>query len=338
MTSALTSDYLTLLDWAQREKPGGGIDEIIEVLANSNPIIADANVMEGNLPTGHRTTKRSSDPTGTWRLLNYGVDAEKSTTEQITDLCGILESYSKIDVDLAMLNANQAAFRASEDNAFVTGFNDTIATALFYGDQNADPEKMHGLDPRYNYLDSPTGASSTQMISAGGSSSDNTSIWIVTWGPQTCSLMFPKGSKAGLQSEDLGKTLVTDSGNRMYQAWVTRFQWKLGLVLRDYRYVIRICNIDVSDLKADAASGADLMDKLTDAYYARPTIDLGNMAKTFIYCNKTIAKFLHKQAQNKSNVNLTIDSPAGKPIVSFLDAPVRVCDNIDLDEATIGNA
>jgi len=338
MTTALGATYLTLLDWAQREKPGGGIDEIIEVLASSNPIVGDANIMEGNLPTGHRTTKRSSDPTGTWRLLNLGVAAEKSTTEQITDLCGILESYSKIDVDLAMLNANQAAFRASEDNAFVTGFNDTIATALFYGDQNTDPEKMHGLAPRYNYLDSPTGASSTQMINCSGAASVNTSIWIITWGPQTCSLMFPKGSKAGLQSEDLGKTLVTDSNNLMYQAWVTRFQWKLGLVLRDYRYVIRLCNIDTALLTADAATGADLMDKLTDGYYARPTADLGKMAKTFIYCNKTVAKFLHKQAQNKSNVNLTIDSPAGKPIVSFLDAPIRVCDNITSIEATIGNA
>jgi len=339
MTTALGATYTTLIDWAKREKPGGGIDEIVEVLANTNPIIGDASVMEGNLPTGHRSTKRSSDPTGTWRLLNYGVAPEKSTTEQITDTCGILESYSKIDVDLASLNANEAAFRASEDNAFVTGFNDTIATAIFYANQNSDPEKMHGLAPRYNYTDSPSGASSTQVISCGGSGSDNTSIWIITWGPQTCSLMYPKGSRAGLQSEDLGKQLITDAtGVYTYQAWVTKFQWKLGLVLRDYRYVIRLCNIDVSDLTADAASGADLMSKLVDGYYARPTVDLGNMGKTFIYCNKTVAKFLHKQAQNKSNVNLTIDNPAGNPVVNFLGAPIHVCDNITSAEATISTA
>jgi len=65
------------------------------------------------------------------------------------------------------------------------------------------------------------------------------------------------------------------------------------------------------------------------------SVELGKMAKTFIYCNKTIAKFLHKQAQNKSNVNLTIDNPAGKPMVSFLDAPIRVCDNILSTESAI---
>jgi len=336
MATAIGSTYLTLLDYAKRETPGGGIDEIIEVLAASNPIIADANVMEGNLPTGHRSTQRATQPSGSWRLLNYGVAAEKSTTKQVTDTCGILEAYSKLDVDVASLNGNEAAFRASEDNAFIAGLNSTAATAIFYGNTGTDPEQMHGLAPRYNDLTTPAGASSTQMINGNGAGDDNTSIWIITWGPQTCSLIYPKGSKAGLTNEDLGKQLIEDAAGGYYQAYVTKFQWKLGLCLKDYRYVIRICNIDNSDLTADAASGADLMDKLVDAYYARPSVDLGNMAKTFIYCNKTIAKFLHKQAQNKSNVNLSVDSPAGKPVVSFLDAPIRVCDNITVEEATIG--
>ena len=334
MTTALTSTYLTLADWAQRQKPGGGVDEIIEVLAASNPIMSDASVMEGNLPTGHRSTQRTSQPAGTWRLLNYGVASEKSTTEQVTDTCGILEGYATLDVDEASLNGDEAAYRASEDNAFIAGLTSTAATALFYGNQGTDPEQMHGLTPRYNSL-ATTAPYYTQTLAGGSVDADNTSIWIITWGPNTCSLIFPKGSKAGLQSEDLGKQLVRDSNNLTYQAYVTKFQWKLGLCLRDYRYVIRICNIDNSLLTSDAATGIDLMDKILDAYYTRPTVDLGKMAKTFIYCNKTIAKFLHKQAQNKSNVNLTIDSPAGKPIVSFLDAPIRVCDNLTVAESLV---
>lgn len=332
MATAIGATYATLLDFAKREKPGGGIDQIIEVLAASNPILADANIMEGNLPTGHRSTQRATQPSGSWRKLNYGVAAEKSTTIQVDDTCGILEAYSKIDVDIAKLNGNAAAFRASEDNAFVSGLTSTAATALFYGNQGTDPEKFNGLAPRYN---STTGDYASQIINASGSGSDNTSIWVITWGPKTCTLLYPKGSQAGLSSQDMGEQLVTDSNGLLYTAYVTKFQWKLGLALMDYRYVIRICNIDVSDLTVDAATGADLLDKMTDAYYARPTTDLGNMAKTFIYCNKTVAKFLHKQAQNKSNVNLTLDMPGGKPIVSFLDAPIRVCDNITSAEAVV---
>ena len=204
--------YLTLLDYAKREKPGGGIDEIIEVLAASNPVVADANVMEGNLPTGHRATQRSTQPSGSWRMLNYGVAPEKSTTKQVTDTCGILEAYSKLDVDVAKLNGDEAAFRASEDNAFITGLNSTAATALFYGNEGTDPEQFQGLSPRYNLT---TGDYSSQIINASGAGSDNTSMWFVTWGPKTCTLIYPKGSKAGLSSEDMGKQLVTDSAMLM---------------------------------------------------------------------------------------------------------------------------
>jgi hypothetical protein len=334
MTTALTSTFPTLLDYAKRVDPDGGIADVIEVLAQSNPILSDASIIEGNLPTGHRSTQRSTQPTGSWRLLNQGVAPEKSTTKQVDDTCGILEAYSKIDVDLAMLNGNEAAFRASEDDAFVAGLSSTAATAIMEGNSLTDPEQPHGLLPRYNSL---TTGYTTQTISASGSGSDNTSIWLVTWGPKTCTLIYPKGSKAGLVSDDLGKQLITDSSGYMYQAYVSKFQWKLGLALMDYRYVLRICNIDVSDLTTDASAGADLITKMVHAYFQRPTELIGNpnMARTYWYCNKTIAEYLTVQASNKANVNLTMSNAGGEPIVNFYGAPVRICDAIGSDESPV---
>jgi hypothetical protein len=323
--------YLTLADWAKRQAPGGGIDQIVEVLTTTNPIIEDAHIQEGNLPTGDQITRRTSLPTGTWRLLNYGVAPGKSTTEQFTETCGILEDYSKLDVDIASLNANAAAFRASEDNAFVSSFNNTIATAIFYANSAVNPEQMLGFDKRYASL---SGSTADYIVNCSGSSA-LTSVWFVTWGPQTCYLIYPKGSQAGLVAEDLGKQLVTDSNGLMFQAYVTKFQWKLGMALKDYRRVVRICNIDTSTLTSDAATGTDLLDKMVDAFYRRPTANLGDMARTYVYCNPTIAKYLHKQAMNKSNVNLTIDNVAGKPIVNFLGAPIRICDAITSAETAV---
>jgi hypothetical protein len=317
--TTIGGSYQTLIDYAKVEAPGGGIDTVIDVLSTSNPIIEDANVMEGNLPTGHRFTVSSSEPTGSWRLLNKGVSPEKGTHEQVTETCGLLETYSQVDVALANLGGNAVAYRATQDKRFIAGLSKTAATSIFYANQNVDPEKMHGLAPRKNKI-------GDTVLNAGGSSTDNTSIWFITWGPLTCSLIYPKGSKAGLSIEDLGQNTSVDSNGLMYEVYRTHFVWNLGMAVFDPRYVIRIANIDVSDLTGDAGSGADLMNLMIEAYYARPTDALGNMAKTFIYCNKTVAKYLHKQAQNKSNVNLTIDMPAGKPIVSFLDAPIHVCD------------
>jgi len=326
--ATIGGSYQTLIDYAKVEAPGGGIDTVIDVLSESNPIIEDANVMEGNLPTGHRFTKSSSEPTGSWRLLNKGVAAEKGTHEQETETCGLLETYSQADVALANLGGNAVAYRATQDKRFIAGLSKTAATAIFYANQKVDPEKMHGLSPR-------KGSLGTYVLDGGGSGSTNTSMWFVTWGPLTVSLVFPKASKAGLSMEDLGQATAVDSNGLMFEVYRTHFIWNLGMALLDTRYAIRIANIDVALLTADAASGTDLMDKMVDAYYARPTDALGNMAKTFIYCNKTIAKFLHKQAQNKSNVNLTIDSPAGRPIVSFLDAPIHVCDSLVNTESTL---
>lgn len=322
--ASIGSEYLTMLDWTRRQKPGGGVDEIVEGLSQSNPIINQAAVVEGNLPTGHRTTVRTGLPAVSWRLLNRGVDDSKSTTAQVDDSCGILEGFSTVDVDEAMLNGDEAAFRASEDDAFMMAMNNEVSSSLFYANSATDPEKPLGLSPRYNSLS----AANQENIIEGSESDDggSTSIWLVTWGPKTCHLIFPKGSKAGLQSQDMGKQLVEDGDGKKYVAYVTHFQWKLGLCVRDWRYVVRIPNIDVSALTSSASTGSDLIDKMISAFYKRPTMDLGNMSRTYWYCNKTIAEFLHKQAREESNVNLSLAEVDGKPMTRCLMAPVVVCD------------
>lgn len=70
---------LTLADWGKRVDPNGKVDKIIELLGQTNPILQDMPFVEGNLPTGHRTTIRSGLPSATWRLLNYGVQLKWST-------------------------------------------------------------------------------------------------------------------------------------------------------------------------------------------------------------------------------------------------------------------
>ncbi len=324
--------FLTLADWAKRQDPGGGVADVIELIAETNPILQDAHILEGNLPTGHRSTQRTTQPSGTWRMLNQGVAETKSTTTQIDDGVGMLEAYSAVDVALANLNANAAAFRASEDNAFFLGLSEDATDAIIYGNSGVNPEQPHGFAPRYNLT---TGTTGGQIITSGGSGSDNTSMWLVTWGPKTTTLIFPKGSMAGLKMQDLGERPWDDSSSNPYQAFVTHFVWNIGLSVPDYRYNVRICNIDVSELTTDGATGADLMKNMVTAFYTRPTVAIGSMARTFWYCNKKVAEYLHHQASNKANVNLTIDNPAGMPIVSFLGAPVHVVDAITSAEATI---
>ncbi len=334
MATELSTKFLTIADWAKRVDPDGGISTVIEQVAETNPLLADASMIEGNLPTGHRSTQRTTQPSGTWRQINQGVAETKSTTRQVDDGTGMLAAYSAVDVVLANLNANAMRFRASENAAFIQGLGEDATDAIIYGNSGTDPEQPHGLAPRYNSLTTGTGASGN-VINGGGGGSDNTSVWLITWGEKTATLIHPKGTMMGLQAKDLGERPWDDGSSNPYQAFVTYFEWHLGLAVPDYRYNVRICNIDVSELTASGATGTDLIFNMVKAFYKRPTKAIASMSNVIWYCNKTVAEFLHHQASNKANVNLTLDNVEGKPIVSMLGAPVHVVDAITSAEATI---
>lgn len=323
---------LTLSEWAKRVDPDGKHAKIVEILNQTNEIIDDAMWVEGNLPTGHRTTVRGGLPTPTWRLLNYGVPVSKSVTTQVTDTCGMLEGYSEVDKALADLNGNTAEFRMSEDKPFLEAMNQTVASAVFYGNSDTDPEKIMGLGPRYNSLSAGNGEN---ILDGGGTGSDNTSIWLVTWGDNTCHMIFPKGSKMGLQHNDKGQVTLQDANNNNYEGYRTHYKWDLGLTVRDWRYVVRIANIDVSDLTTFGAgtdNSAPLIRLMVQAYNQIPSTGMGNMA---LYCNKTVKTWLDIMALEKTNVQLSIDEYDGKPITRFHGIPIRKCDVILNTEAQV---
>lgn len=328
--STLSTNNPTLADQASRMTPDGKIDpQIIEILGETNEMLDDMTFIEANGFTEHKTTIRSGLPTGTWRKLNYGVQPEKSRTVQVKDSLGMLETYAEVDKALADLNDNKAAWRLSEDRAFIEGMNQTLQDTVIYGDSSLNPERFMGLAPRYN---SSTAENASNLIRAGGSGADNTSIWLVVWGPNTVHGIYPKGSQAGLQSRDLGEDTLTDAAGGRYQGYRTHYKWDAGLTLRDWRYVVRIANIDVSDLTKNAATGADLIDLIVQAIEVIPNLGMG---RPVLYCNRTIKSFLRRQITNKANVNLTLDDVGGKKVLAFDGIPVRKVDAILNTEATV---
>jgi len=327
--ATLSTTNPTLADVAKRQDPDGKIDTIVELLSETNECLLDMAFLEGNLQTGHRTTIRSGLPSSTWRKLNYGVQPSKSTTVQVTDTAGMLEAYAEVDKALADLNGNSASFRLSEDRAFLESMNQTMASTLFYGDTGTDPEKFMGLAPRYS---STSAESGDNIIVGGGSGSDNTSIWLVVWGPNTAHGIYPKGSQAGLKHQDLGEVTLEDAASGKYQGYRTHYKWDIGLTLRDWRYVVRIPNIDVSNLTKDASSGADLVDLMVQAIEKVPNLGLG---RATFYGNRTVSSILRRQITNTSNVRLSMDEIAGKRVMTFDGIPFRRNDAILNTEATV---
>jgi hypothetical protein len=339
--ATLSNSNLTLADWAKRTDPDGRIPVIAELLSQSNEILEDCVFKEGNLPTGERVVIRTGLPTVYWRALNQGIPNSKSVTAQVDEACGMLEARSEVDKDLAMLNGNTAQFRLSEDTAFLEAMNQTMASTLFYGNPGTDPKQFLGLAPRYSAL---TGSNNAQnVITAGGSdATSNTSVYLVVWGDNTVYCPFPKGSKAGLMHEDLGEQTVYNSDGTRLQAYATRYQWKNGLVVKDWRYVARICNIDTDDLisqqTTQAASASTALIKLMSrALYRIPNMAMGRAA---FYMNRTVHSGLAIAALDKSQAVLKINdglSQFGMPYswLSFQGVPLRRTDVIVNTEAVV---
>lgn len=334
--AALITIHPTLLDVARRMDPDGKIATVAELLTETNEILQDMVWLEGNLPTGHRTTVRTGLPTPTWRKLYGGVQPTKSTTVQVTDSCGMLEAYAEIDKALADLNGNTAAFRLSEDRAFIEGMNQEMASTLFYGNEGSEPEAFTGLAPRFNSQSAENGGN-ILTHAATPDNSDNSSIWLVVWGPNTVHGIYPKGSKAGLQMTDKGQVTIEDAngsnGGRM-EAYRTHYRWDCGISVRDWRYVVRI-NFDLEDIDriTDSYTGPRLDDLMRKALRRIPALSMG---RPVFYANRDSLDAMDLQAANKTTLAFkTIEDSQGKLLNTFLGVPIRRCDSILSNESGI---
>lgn len=306
--------------------PDGTIAKIAELLVQSNPMLLDIPMIEGNLPTGHRTTMRADTPTPTWRKLNYGVRPTKSTTVQVDDTIGMCEDFGEVDAELANLNGNTAEFRMSQDKPHIDGMSNEMASSLIYADTSVNPEEFLGIAPRFDQL-TLTGKPAVQQQSAhlpnvidlGGSGGNLTSIYGIAWGEDTVHGVYPKGSSAGLLAEDLGKTVLTDNDGGRFMGYRSHYQWKMGLSVADWRAITRIVNIDLSNLE-DGATQILLYKAIIKSMHAVPP-QYRNRLK--FYCSPAISAMLDFAAVEKGNVHLGRTEVFGEEIMSFRGRPLR---------------
>lgn len=331
---------VTLLDIAKSLDPDGNTAVVVELLNQSNEVITDMRWIMGNLPTGHLTTVRTGLPSVVWRRLYKGVPAGKSQRAQVTDTCGMLEARSEVDQAAADLNGNTNDFRLSEASAFLEAMNQSFCQTLFYGDTTINPERFFGLSPRYSSL---SAANATNIIDAGGTGSDNTSVWLLIWGENAVTGIFPKGSKGGITHEDLGLIDAFDDATpaARYRAYADHWVWKCGITVRDWRFAVRIVNVDISDLigqtGTQATTAATWLPYLMVKAMARiPNMGMGTAV---FYANRTVKEMLSIMAMSKTQNVLSVQegfnqlgpvSPGsvGNGVLKLLGVPIRTVDQI----------
>lgn len=339
--SVLGNTALTLSDWRKRMAPDGSVDFIIEALMNANPIMDDIPWMMGNLPTGNKTTIRSSMPTPSIRRINRGVARHKTQTEQVTDTCIILEDRSTVDIELLALAPNGEAFRRSEDAAFVAGFSDAVAANIFYGDTDLSGEEFNGIAKRYNEYGSASYKNKApyQVVSAGTAGTNNTSGYFVGWGTHATTGIYPKNSSLGLQQRDLGEQTVTDADGKEYQAVTTLFNWKCGLAVGDIRSNAAVRNINMATLGSlTSTQQKELISKFIVAKNRIRGLQSRDK-KVVLYVGDELYNFFELYLLDKNNVHVTRQELMNAAPQLYLSGiPIKKCDAISEEEAAVSAA
>ena len=346
--ATIGNSFLGLADIYKGQTKTGQVADIINMLRQTNPILEDAIARECNEGKTHKHTVLSGLPAVTWGKLYQGIPNSKAQRTQVTDSTGFVEGRSTVDARLAEVEPNVSAFRLQEAQAYLEAMSQEMARSVIYENQDSNPEKITGLAPRFNSLTAETGS---QIIDGGGTGSDNTSIWFVTWGLDAAHLLYPKGSSAGIQREDHGKQRVLDSNGNAYYAMEETFRWHCGVAVNDWRKIARVANIDVSTM---LAGSTDLYDLMEDAYYqihGARTLDNGangvgggmdgnfGRGRTVVYCTKNVLKILRRLGRNGGGsdnyVRLSHREVAGQDVLTYEGMPIRQLDQIVETEARI---
>ncbi len=329
--ATLGANYLTLADRFKRTENGKIAAEIIEMMTETNELLQDANALQCNDGSNHITTIRTGLPSAVFRNLYGYVPSSKSTTEQVKDVTGMLETYSIVDVDLVDKSENPKLFRLSESSAFIEAMNQKLQETVFYGNIKDNAAAFDGLAVRYGKKSTDAKKIGSNIIDAGGSGSDNTSIWMITWGDLHTSLLYPQGSQAGVQHKDDGVLTETSSTGGKRKVYQDHFKMDVGLSVRDWRSTCRIANISVGNL--GTTSAANLENLLNKAYYK--VRRFAKTGKTCIYCNSTVLMYFEAQLKEKTNVNFTMKEYLDENILHYKNIPIRECEQITCTEAAV---
>ena len=344
----INTDNLSLMDLHRSYGENSMEYQISELLSISTPLIADLQWTQATDTNVHKASVRDSLPTVSYGQFNKGTSASKTTRKIVLENMGWLEGLNETDRKLLDHTPNPERVRFDQERGFFEAFGQKAETDFFYGSLTANPLGFKGLSPRYNTV---TGDIGKYVVSAGGTGTDNASIWIINHGTDSTQGIYPKGEKSGLQVDNWGDYTVKDSQNRSMRVAGTFFKWWLGLTVGDYRNNVRIANIDVSDVRADpTGASVNLVKFIIDAVNRIPVPPAGfapvtiqgykesvkpAARKTMIYMPRAIYTMLEVQANNKTVNGLMMGQAFGQAYPMIRGIPIRMSDSLLLNEAQV---
>lgn len=309
--------------WYEDEK----LSNYINLLKQDNPILDHALFKQGNQTDGHKGKLITSLPTVYFRRLYQGITPSKAGIATVTENTRQIAAEWGVDIDELKLyeGKEQNAFRMQQGELFIEAMKQKAVQQMIYGDQGSDADQINGLVSHY-----PTSSSPNVIDGGGTSDGDQTSIWGVVWGDMEFHGIFPKNIPMGIRHEDLGKYRAEDSDGKKYTAVGDEWKWDLGFFLADWRSVVRICNLDITNIAITDTTDANYVDLRALTIEAKNKIPAGKRDRMKWYVSEAVMNALEVQAGNHTgNVHLRYgDWQDSKEVLKLHGKPVFQCDAI----------
>lgn len=344
--ATLTPGLFTYSEWAARHDPDGKLSALVNLRSQQNSILDDMLAMPCQNGNSFEYTQVVRLPTPSRRSYNQGVVRTMAGVAKQVTTCSEYADWATIDASLARLGGNLAELRGQEDMLHMEGLSQQIAYDLFYSNRATDPTAFTGLANIYNTVNASTSNIAKNVIDCGGTSTDNASMWLVTWGPKHIHTIFPAGIVAGIQHEDMGILPIVDAAGNEFRAYRTWLQWNIGLAIHDWRFAVRAANIDVSNL--GGVSAANLLNIMAQMVMKPPVMPAGvapvqtsdsNLvtqgARSAFYVNRTVYLALEQQVTNKTNILLQLQQWAGMTVLTYRGIPIRINDSLLTSESRV---
>lgn len=341
-----THSWPTMLDVITAFGKDGDLIPTCEVLTKENPWLDYMPWVEASDWNVHAYNVRTGLPTAYIRKVNRGIVPSTGTQARILDPLAVLQSLSQVD-DEALKNAPNADMaRWAFDKAHAINLGNDHGRYMIYGDPGNDSGEVLGLTQRYN---DPGAGNSDNLLTLGGSGADLFSVWLLAVSPETIACPYPKGSRGGLEVEDLGKQLVVTelpggTAPRQLVAHTTQFTLRHGLAVMDWRYAVRACNGSLADLKTQ--SGGQALDAPTHLFRVMSRmIDRipgdGAGTKLMFLMGRGALSYMRVHAMDRTSQVLSIETGLnqfGMPrqTTHFMGIPIFRCDALNIGETAVG--
>jgi len=329
--ATVASNQLTFFDAAKLHTSDGKMITVAELFQQQNGLHQDFEWVESDTAAGHLSAQRTSLPDVFDKVANEGVDASKSTVAQILESPQRLEGWSKIEDDVARHGGNIGAKKADQDSAFVEQMIQTWHKRVLYGNGASSPGQIDGIMKRYG-TKAGQAIGKNILLAKTGAGTDYASILLIGHGRSKAYAFYPKGSPAGLEMEDFGREHMTVSGKEVVQH-SKRFTWAFGLAFDNPYYVVRIANVDLSDLKG--GSPPDLILLMQQALSLLPS---RKNCRPAFYVSPTVEFWLQRQAYLavKSGAGgLGMMNVAGEEMMAFQGVPINRLEQLSEAETEV---